>query len=73
MQQYEVERKTKQLAEREFELNIRQMQNELFSVDQRIKTVNRDRNVMASDSDSRVKLSLWKEELENKKKKHKKM
>lgn len=68
-----MERKTKQLAEREFEPNIRQMQSELYSVDQKIKAVNREKDIMASDSEDRVKLSLKKAELENQKKKHKKM
>ncbi|KAK4258216.1 hypothetical protein QN277_007688 [Acacia crassicarpa] len=66
----EVERKINQLAEREFEANIRQKQSELFSVEQKIKAVNREKDIMASDSEDRVKLSLKKEELGNQKKKH---
>ncbi|XP_057429141.1 DNA repair protein RAD50 [Lotus japonicus] len=69
----EVERKTKQLSEREFEPNIRHMQSELYSVDQKIKGVNREKDIMASDSEDRVKLSLKKTELENQKKKYKKI
>ncbi|KAJ1406602.1 Rad50/SbcC-type AAA domain [Sesbania bispinosa] len=71
--QIELERKTKQLAEREFEPNIRQMQSELYSVDQKIKAVNREKDIMASDSEDRVKLSVKKAELKNQKEKHKKM
>lgn len=73
MQRIEVERKTNQLAEREFESNIRQKQSELYSIEQKIKAVNREKDVMAADSEDRVKLSLKKAELENHKKKHKKM
>ncbi|XP_062165203.1 DNA repair protein RAD50 [Alnus glutinosa] len=69
----EVERKTNQLAEREFESNIRQKQSELYSIEQKIKAVNREKDIMAADSEDRVKLSLKKAELENHKKKHKKI
>ncbi|KAH9649602.1 DNA repair protein RAD50 [Citrus sinensis] len=69
----EVERKTNQLAEREFEINIRQKQSELFAMDQKIKALNREKDVLAGDSEDRVKLALKKAELENHKKKHKKI
>ncbi|XP_061369150.1 DNA repair protein RAD50 isoform X2 [Gastrolobium bilobum] len=71
--QIEVERKTNQLAEREFEKNIRQRQSELYSMEQKIKAVNREKDIMASDSEDRVKLSLMEAELENQKKKHRKI
>lgn len=73
MQRIEVERKTIQLAEREFESTIRQKQSELYSIEQKIKAVSREKDIMAADSEDRVKLSLKKAELENHKKKHKKM
>lgn len=69
----EVERKTNQLAEREFESNIRQKQSELYSIEQKIKALNREKDIMAVDSEDRVKLSLKKGELENHKKKHQKI
>ncbi|KAJ7957253.1 DNA repair protein RAD50 [Quillaja saponaria] len=69
----EVERKTNQLAEREFEANIRQKQSELFSIEQKMKAVNREKDIMAGDSEDRVKLALKKSELENLKKKHRKI
>lgn len=69
----EVERKTNQLAEREFESNIRQKQSELYSLEQKIKALNREKDIMAGDSEDRVKLSLKKAELENHKKKHRKI
>lgn len=73
LQRIEVERKTSQLAEREFESNIRQKQSELYSIEQNIKAVNREKDIMAGDSEDRVKLSLKKSELENHKKKQRKM
>ncbi|XP_050216899.1 DNA repair protein RAD50 [Mercurialis annua] len=69
----EVERKTSQLAERSFESNIRQKQSELYGIDQQIKVLNREKDILAGDSEDRVKLSLKKAELENHKKKHKKI
>ncbi|GMY04781.1 DNA repair protein RAD50 isoform X2 [Fagus crenata] len=69
----EVERKQNQLAERDFDSNIRQKQRELYSIEQEIKTVDRNKDIMAADSEDRVKLSLKKAELENHKKKHKKI
>ncbi|XP_044486625.1 DNA repair protein RAD50 isoform X2 [Mangifera indica] len=69
----EVERKTNQLAEREFELNIRQKQSELFGIEQNLKALNREKDIMAGESEDRVKLSLKKAELETHKKKHKRI
>ncbi|KAF8028011.1 hypothetical protein BT93_E0810 [Corymbia citriodora subsp. variegata] len=69
----EVERKTNQLAGREFESNIRQKQSELYSIEQNIKALNREKDIMAGDSEDRVKLALKKAELENHKKKHRKI
>ncbi|BAT86669.1 hypothetical protein VIGAN_04434300 [Vigna angularis var. angularis] len=69
----EIERKGSQLSQRQFETTIRQMQNEIYSVDQKIKTVNREKDIMTADSEHRVMLSHKKAELENRKKKHKKI
>lgn len=69
----EVERKTNQLAEREFESHIRQKQSELYGIEQQIKVLNREKDILAGDSEDRVKLSLKKVELENHKKKHRKI
>ncbi|KAL1221197.1 DNA repair protein RAD50 [Cardamine amara subsp. amara] len=71
--QVELERKTKQNSEREFETKIEQKQHEIYSIDHKIKTLNRERDVMAGDAEDRVKLSLKKTELENLRKKHKKI
>ncbi|KAK9138451.1 hypothetical protein Sjap_009045 [Stephania japonica] len=71
--QIEVEKKTLQIAERDFESNIQQKRTELFHLEQKIKSLYREKDVMASDSEYRVKLDLKKGELESRKKKHKKM
>lgn len=69
----EVARKTNQLAERKFEPNIRQLKKEIYSVDQEIKAVTREKDIMDSDSRDRTVLSIKKEELEKQKKKHRKI
>ncbi|XP_027932550.1 DNA repair protein RAD50-like isoform X2 [Vigna unguiculata] len=69
----EIERKESQLSQRQFESIIPQMQNEIFSVDQKIRAVNSEKDIMTADSADRVMLSHKKAELENRKKKHKKM
>ncbi|GAV92652.1 LOW QUALITY PROTEIN: hypothetical protein CFOL_v3_36030 [Cephalotus follicularis] len=66
-------RKTDQLDERKFQLNICEKQSELYGIEQKIKALNREKDIMAGDSEDRVKLSLKKVELENHKKKHRKM
>ncbi|KAL4024651.1 hypothetical protein IC575_013015 [Cucumis melo] len=71
--QIEVERKTNQLAEREFESTIRQKQSDLYGIEQKIKAVNREKDVMAGDSEDRVKLALKKAELDSHKKKQRKI
>ncbi|KAK9140989.1 hypothetical protein Scep_010670 [Stephania cephalantha] len=71
--QIEVEKKTLQIAERDFESNIQQKRTELFHLEQKIKSLYREKDVMASDSEYRVKLDLKKGELESRKKKHKKI
>ncbi|CAN8315648.1 unnamed protein product [Cochlearia groenlandica] len=71
--QAELERKTKQNSENGFESKIQQKQHDLYNIEHKIKTLNRERDVMAGDAEDRVKLSLKKTELENLKKKHKKI
>ncbi|XP_010557042.1 PREDICTED: DNA repair protein RAD50 isoform X2 [Tarenaya hassleriana] len=71
--QLELERKTKQHSEQDFESKIEQKQHEIYSIEQKIKTLNRERDVMAGDAEDRVKLSLKKTEVENVRKKHKKI
>ncbi|KAG9446061.1 hypothetical protein H6P81_012189 [Aristolochia fimbriata] len=69
----EVERKSTQLKERNYDFNINQKQLEIASLDQRIKGLYRDKDVMASDAEDRVKLDVKRDELESLKKKHKKI
>jgi len=72
-QKLEVERKANQLAVRDFESNIRQKQSEVYTIEQKIKSLNREKDILAADSEDRVKLSLKKSELESLRKKFKKM
>ncbi|CAI9117568.1 OLC1v1018973C1 [Oldenlandia corymbosa var. corymbosa] len=69
----EVERKTKQLAEREFESIIQKKQSEMYSLEQKITVLKREKSIIAADSEVRKEFSLKKAELENLKKKHKKI
>ncbi|KAM7486104.1 hypothetical protein LguiA_002113 [Lonicera macranthoides] len=69
----ELERKSKQLVERNFEQSIRQKQTEIFTTNQEIKVLNREKDIMAADYEDRIDLSRKKAELEDLKKKHKKM
>lgn len=50
-----------------------ELESELFSIEQKIKAVTREKETVASDSKDRIELSLTKARLENQKKKHKKM
>ncbi|KAI5654013.1 hypothetical protein M9H77_31200 [Catharanthus roseus] len=69
----ELERLTNQLTGRQFESSIREKQTVVYDLDQKIKALNREKDIIAADSEDRVKLSLRKGELENLKKKHKKI
>ncbi|KAK6279303.1 hypothetical protein POUND7_019570 [Theobroma cacao] len=71
--QIEIDRKKKQLDERNFDANIRQKQHEVYDIDQKIKVLNRERDIIAGDAEDRTLLSIKKSELENKKKQHKKI
>lgn len=71
--QIDLERKTNQLAERNFDSNINQKQSEIYTLEQKIKALSHERDSILADSRDRVELSLKKSELENHKKKHKKI
>ncbi|KAK8943466.1 DNA repair protein RAD50 [Platanthera guangdongensis] len=71
--QIDVERKTLVLGEKDFESTINQKRTEIFSLEQKIRALYREKDVMASDSEDRVKLDLRKEEFENCKRKQKKI
>ncbi|KAM0935845.1 putative DNA repair protein Rad50 [Dioscorea sansibarensis] len=62
--QIELERKTHVLGERDYDSNINQKRTEIFSLDQKIKTLAHERDVMATDSDDRVRLGMRQDELE---------
>ncbi|ESQ51785.1 hypothetical protein EUTSA_v10016151mg [Eutrema salsugineum] len=71
--QADLERKTKQKSESGFESKIAEKQQQIFTMEHKIKALNRERDVMAGDAEDRVKLSLKKTELENLRRKHKKI
>ncbi|XP_074570260.1 DNA repair protein RAD50 [Curcuma longa] len=71
--QIEVERKTVLLGEKDYESIISQKRTEIFSLDQKIKSLYREKDILASDSEDRVKLDMKKEELESCKRKLKKL
>ncbi|KAM1049808.1 hypothetical protein PS2_031388 [Malus domestica] len=69
----EFERKTNQYAEREFESTIRQKDNEMFSIEQMITVAKKEKAAMAVDMEDRTKLSMKKNDLENRKRQHRKI
>lgn len=73
LQRLELERKTTQLAERKFEEVLAENTKEVFNMKNKIKSLNRERDILADDSENRTKLAMKKLELENHRKKLKKM
>ncbi|GAB2295676.1 DNA repair protein rad50 [Dionaea muscipula] len=69
----ELERKSKQLNDRQFNSIISQKRSELSTIEQQIKSLNREKDVLAADSEDRVKLSLMKTDFEGRQKKYKKI
>lgn len=69
----ELERKNKELAEKDFDATINLKKSELYVLEQRIKTLTYEKDKMAVESEDRLKLSLKKEELDSIKKKQKKI
>ncbi|KNA17185.1 hypothetical protein SOVF_082430 [Spinacia oleracea] len=69
----ELERKTTQLAERKFEEVLAENTKEVFNMKNKIKSLNRERDILADDSENRTKLAMKKLELENHRKKLKKI
>lgn len=70
MQQIEVERKSNQLAAKDFAERFKKMKLERFKLEQEIEALDHQRNTMESDSHDRVVLSVKKADLENVRKKH---
>lgn len=71
--QIEVEQRTNALASRDFESTIAQKRTEMFSLEQKIKALTHEKDTMASDTEDRGKLNYKKEELENCRRKMKKI
>ncbi|PUZ75604.1 hypothetical protein GQ55_1G193800 [Panicum hallii var. hallii] len=62
--QIEVERKTLALGERDYDLIINQKRTDIFSLEHKIKTFQREKDNINRDADDRVKLGLKKDALE---------
>uniref|UniRef100_A0A0E0G6V4 DNA repair protein RAD50 n=1 Tax=Oryza nivara TaxID=4536 RepID=A0A0E0G6V4_ORYNI len=71
--QIEVERKALALGERNYDSIVNQKRTEIFSLDQKIKTLQWEKDSIISDSNDRVLLDVKKDELEESTKKLKKM
>lgn len=71
--QKEMERKKEQLDERSFDAKIQQRQNEIYSIENKIKVLSRERDIIVGGAEERTMLSINKRELENKKKQLKKI
>nr|CAB3446633.1 unnamed protein product [Digitaria exilis] len=63
--QIEVERKTLALGERDYDSIINEKRTEIFSLDQKIKALQREKDSINRDADDRVKLGLKKDALES--------
>ncbi|XP_057536727.1 DNA repair protein RAD50 [Amaranthus tricolor] len=66
---HELERKTNQLGQRNFDSIIDQKQSELFKINQKIKSLNREKDKLDGDLETRTKLETKRTELEAQKKK----
>ncbi|KAF3323696.1 DNA repair protein RAD50 isoform X1 [Carex littledalei] len=71
--QNELEKKTLNLTESDYESNINHKRTEIFSLEQKIKALHREKDNLATDSDDRVILRMKKDELDTHKKKLKKI
>ncbi|KAG4210021.1 hypothetical protein ERO13_A02G019100v2 [Gossypium hirsutum] len=71
--QVEIDRKSKQLDERNHDKIVEQKQLEVFAIDQKIKVLSHERDLAAGEATERMELSISTRELENKKKQHKKI
>ncbi|GAB2227860.1 hypothetical protein Drorol1_Dr00009687 [Drosera rotundifolia] len=69
----ELERKSNQLSSKQFNSTINQMRTEIYSIGDKIKSLNREKDNLSADSEDRGKLSLKKSEFENLKKRCKKI
>ncbi|PIA35916.1 hypothetical protein AQUCO_03400067v1 [Aquilegia coerulea] len=69
----EYDRKSLQLAEKDFESTIQQKNTEVYALEQKIKSLDREKDVMANASEDRVLLNSKKGEMETRKKNHKKI
>ncbi|KAI3823111.1 hypothetical protein L1987_04540 [Smallanthus sonchifolius] len=69
----EVDRLSRRLVQGEFDLKIQEKSTEVEVLRNKIKHLDREKDIINADSNERIKLSYKKEELESLKKKHKKI
>lgn len=69
----DVDRKIKQLEQKNFKTLIGQVQMEKLTLTHQLKALSREKDIMAADSEDRIKLTLKKQGLEIHRKKHRKI
>lgn len=72
-QQREVERKNLQITEAGYDSKIQQKKIELLGLDDKINKLQREKDIISSDSEYRVMLIYRKRDLEARKKQHSEM
>lgn len=68
-----MKRKANQFAAGDFEKNIRQKKHEKLNLDMQIDVLRKERDAIEADSQARVVLAYKKKDLENYRKKHRRM
>ncbi|KAK3154145.1 hypothetical protein QOZ80_2BG0186760 [Eleusine coracana subsp. coracana] len=63
--QIELERKTQALGEKNYDSIINQKRTEIYGLDQKLKILQREKDIINRDADDRVKLGLKKDALES--------
>lgn len=73
MQEEEVNRQSSKLNEKNFETEIDNLRVEIYRLEQRIKSLHREKDGIAKESVDRVQLDLKREDLTDKERKLKRM
>ncbi|GJM85049.1 hypothetical protein PR202_ga01464 [Eleusine coracana subsp. coracana] len=72
-EQIELERKTQALGGKNYDSIINQKRTEIYGLDQKLKILQREKDIINRDSDDRVKLGLKKDALESSRQKRNEM
>jgi hypothetical protein len=72
-QQIDFEKKTHALGEKDYDTAINQKRTDIYGLDQKLKTLQREKDNLNRDADDRVKLRLKKDALESRGQKLKEM